>query len=549
MAQRETSSTAGEITRLTRDPPINKLPLELLTRIFWLTVPPFKGFDAVIQGFWWPNIARVAKTRELVPLTHVCKGWRAIALQTPFLWSSINGSNNLAEPQRAALWAARAPPSIPTADAFLARSASIPINIFAQRDLHPSVLSMCRNHSSRIQELHLFCIDDKVEKIVSLTDFPAPCLEYVTVHAAQSMGYARGLPPTGSYTVSLFRGQASMLRYLTWQIGTCLPSNQFLSLTHLSIRPVISAVHHQWQLTDLLTLLSGCPALQELVLARLQDSLRYDDVPSVALASLRKIRVGWVHPTLATWLIEHIIPIENATVHIESTTDTCPSSCRPARMPMYRGELARVFLSTDMNDVITTVTAVGVTSGGICVEWASNRYRRKCPACLHWAPSLWAVWPLASTRELWISEHVDPEWLGGYPTIFRSLPCLKTIFFCESVYPKFRFGKYFDAFVAALSARCTNGVSAFCPRLKTLHLYLVTEAVGLETLAQLNAARRALGCPLESIVVEYIADTAWRPGRFSDKKDLPQLGDHHEFIEYRLREDPPQLYDPSLLAP
>lgn len=251
--------------------PINEIPPELLARIFWLCMSPFEGHKVFVWPFWWTGCSRVRKTQELVPLAHVCKLWRDLALQTPLLWSSIDGTGGLSGPAFSDLSiTAGAPLRILTAGLMvLERAASVPLNIFAMQCLHPSVQSICQNDSARIRELHLTCIDEKTETIRRLSDFPAASLEYATFHPTVfTVSLRRSRHSHNPNTILLWRGQAPRLWILTWQICICLPSNQFLSLTHLCISPVPDRTP-RWGLPDLLKLLYKCPALQELVLTRL----------------------------------------------------------------------------------------------------------------------------------------------------------------------------------------------------------------------------------------------------------------------------------------
>lgn len=532
--------------------PINEIPPELLARIFWLCMSPFESCEDPASPFWWTGCSRVRKTQELVPLTHVCKLWRDLALQTPLLWSSIDGTGDLSWPASPRLSiVADAVPGIPT-DIVLERAAGVLLNILAMMYLHlsvqssmmylhPSVQSICQNDSARIQELHLTYIDEEIGTIRRLSDFSAASLEYATFHPTViTVSLNRSPHSRNSNTILLWRGQAPRLRILTWQICICLPSNQFLSLTHLCIS-AIPGRPPRWRLPDLLKLLSRCPALQELVLARLTAPIPEADPPGVALAALHKFAVERVSPALATWLIDHIIAMDDAAVHIHRPI--CSPSHIPARMPASRRvDLARIFLSTDEKNRQFNITATGKTSGGIrldMVEWSPDPDIDVCFICYDWLASLWVTWQLDHVQELWLSECVDLDLLGGYPVILGALPSVTTIFLCESIYPKFRIDGCFNVLTRLLSYPAYDA-SVFCPQLKTLHLYLVTETIDIKALTDFRRRRQVLGCPIQSVVVEYIVETPWKSGKFSDEDELPRSENGYDFIEYRLRKDPPQ---------
>lgn len=72
--------------------PINRLPFELLVRIFEFTVVPDRHRMEYLMehsdGYTYciPFV-------DLICVTHVCRLWRDVALATPSLWSGINNCN------------------------------------------------------------------------------------------------------------------------------------------------------------------------------------------------------------------------------------------------------------------------------------------------------------------------------------------------------------------------------------------------------------------------------------------------------------------------
>ncbi|RPD56195.1 hypothetical protein L226DRAFT_571838 [Lentinus tigrinus ALCF2SS1-7] len=68
--------------------PINKLPPELLALVFSM-VPS----SLSLPGYVGPPSTK--QTNELLPVTHVCRSWRVLALDMPSLWSTISQTSSV----------------------------------------------------------------------------------------------------------------------------------------------------------------------------------------------------------------------------------------------------------------------------------------------------------------------------------------------------------------------------------------------------------------------------------------------------------------------
>ncbi|KAH9927438.1 uncharacterized protein BXZ73DRAFT_48775, partial [Epithele typhae] len=62
--------------------PINRVPNEILVLIFE-NIPVPKFYTEWLDS---PSVS----TKDLIPITHVCRRWRDVALSAHFLWSSIH---------------------------------------------------------------------------------------------------------------------------------------------------------------------------------------------------------------------------------------------------------------------------------------------------------------------------------------------------------------------------------------------------------------------------------------------------------------------------
>ena len=64
------TATGRAANLLNQDTPTNRLPLELLTRIFDL-------------------VGSEGHPKQIVPLTHICRHWRTVLLSYPRIWSTV----------------------------------------------------------------------------------------------------------------------------------------------------------------------------------------------------------------------------------------------------------------------------------------------------------------------------------------------------------------------------------------------------------------------------------------------------------------------------
>lgn len=70
--------------------PIETLPPEILSAVFWHTLP-YRSSDYIDVAWHSPNYYATANTlTSSLVVSHVCQKWRTIALGTPNLWSDIH---------------------------------------------------------------------------------------------------------------------------------------------------------------------------------------------------------------------------------------------------------------------------------------------------------------------------------------------------------------------------------------------------------------------------------------------------------------------------
>ncbi|RPD73969.1 hypothetical protein L226DRAFT_488135 [Lentinus tigrinus ALCF2SS1-7] len=253
--------------------PINKLPPELLALVFSM-VPS----SLSLPGYVGPSSAK--QTYELLPVTHVCRSWRALALDMPSLWSTI--------PETTVGYTA--------SSIFRTRAQQAPLVVYVDRNRPSAALRDAVGQSARIAELHLHDLREctPAELSADLLAFPGRWLERAIIRRRVARPGANEVDSAMfKGTVELFNGAAPKLRNLVLHDVPFLPSNFFESLTHLSVSFVSSPVY--WSLHDLFELLSQTPLLQDARISGLPTHLYPPDPPimgSASLPFLRRLDIG-----------------------------------------------------------------------------------------------------------------------------------------------------------------------------------------------------------------------------------------------------------------
>ncbi|EIW65334.1 uncharacterized protein TRAVEDRAFT_42710 [Trametes versicolor FP-101664 SS1] len=278
--------------------PVSKLPTELLGLIFEFA----KGHDerVEVEGGAPLTTKKTART-NLINITHVCRTWRAVALASPSLWADILVDDHTSR--------------LPSADAFLGRSQTMPLYLHASQMRGADLARFLQGDgvASRIRRLDLswdLFHDTPATKI----ELDAPLLECLTVVAS------RALRPI-DLVISNARLKALTVSLRDDFIWT--PKMSFSHVTHL----YMDAVCHYWDYVPyglgplLMGVLMNMPALQYLHLVRLTAEVFEEAEPEPELQPVALPQLQWFacvdsNPSASLRLLLYLLLPESAFVYV-----------------------------------------------------------------------------------------------------------------------------------------------------------------------------------------------------------------------------------------
>lgn len=252
--------------------PVNRLPSEILERIFLLTQPHYEDFVPK-----WPD----RKSLQWLTITRVCARWRTVAINFSALWATIDLSRN---------------DSPDMGRAFLARSANAPLTIFFSSDhlehsTHDvSVLEdICHRYSARLAVLHL-AVDNPLDCffICNLFGDLPRCLHSLSLSTGDGGTFFHGW----KHAPALLAQPLPTVRKLTLRnVDVGVIGAVFSDLTHLATYATSIRLHLARK--SLWRLFKSSPRLEKLVLdSDLIFTPRSVDSGMIPLSRLRKLQLG-----------------------------------------------------------------------------------------------------------------------------------------------------------------------------------------------------------------------------------------------------------------
>ncbi|ETW80012.1 hypothetical protein HETIRDRAFT_117037 [Heterobasidion irregulare TC 32-1] len=231
---------------------VHSIPPEILTCIFlWLiTLNPVLGP--------WGCVSSHTRLAWIVPATHVCARWRAVAIENPCLWTEINHNTIGVE------WALE----------MARRACQAPIDVYTDADCMP-LLDYVVKHIDHVRHLQLRDgSQDNLTSVLARLNRPAPMLESVEI-------YCRS---TSTLPTDLFANTTPRLRHVWLGDYYVSPNHTVLSASLVSLKIHMRATDRtspEYTNDELLDVLEQMPNL---------EILHLETLPLPGLASLGKSR-------------------------------------------------------------------------------------------------------------------------------------------------------------------------------------------------------------------------------------------------------------------
>ncbi|KAI0629844.1 hypothetical protein C8Q77DRAFT_271819 [Trametes polyzona] len=253
---------------------VDRLPPELLSHIFSF-VP------GVLPSYGTLGCRNARQTYDLVSITHVCRRWRAIALNTSSLWSTLCLTSGAQH----------------ATGALRERARNTPLTVYSDgSQASYQLLDVLRGDADRIAELHIHSLlaTHPLELARVILQFPATRLQHATIWVLAKYDNDRDaqIPPI----VELWKGEAPRLQTLQLHDLPFLPSNHFQSLQKMALSWEKNAV--AWGVAELLAVLENAPNVEYVSLHGLPSDLHLrrpfqpSSRPSIALPRLQVLEVG-----------------------------------------------------------------------------------------------------------------------------------------------------------------------------------------------------------------------------------------------------------------
>ncbi|EED77050.1 predicted protein [Postia placenta Mad-698-R] len=291
--------------------PVNRLPVEILSKIFHQVPPsltPRVAYGCSLKYYLvWDSFFDFKDTDALLPLTHVCRWWRDVALGTPTLWTTLYGSSH--------------PDAI---GEYRLRSQGAPLKVLNIKNKNLDVQQLWRTDGQRIQ---------------SLASYKGRNFDLPTSHA-------HGLHALAAKNC-LLQGDVSNLKALVLRaVDWHLPST-LINLTHLYL------VKKRLRVVDMLRILSIAPKLEDLSLHKMSAEEAFDaheDIPAVTLQHLHRLVIHRPDRKLISGFFSHVGVPASLAINLED----CEASDFQWLVPLTQNDAKSLYISAYTYSVIVT---------------------------------------------------------------------------------------------------------------------------------------------------------------------------------------------------
>ncbi|OJT15591.1 hypothetical protein TRAPUB_5919 [Trametes pubescens] len=375
--------------------PVDQIPPEILAHIFGyvLQLSGHEGTPKLYHG-----ATERVRTRPLLALSHVSSKWRAVALNTPSLWTRIDNHDGA------------------QLEAFIQRSGAMPLSLHLLTQDAERLDHLLQEEGHRIRRLDLTEYPHWVDPPAHL-QVAAPLLECLTITSE----CAPVRDDESDATPILFGERVSNLRAFALRpLYMWIPGNYFPHLTHLYLGTFRGRILYDDTMRYLTSLFSNTPALQYLFFSGLQAAAVLTVTSTRAvLPSLRAFTCIDSDLAATLLLLQRVELPENVLVRLDDlhvhSGDPGDGAYLPCRLASERfvASFTRLEIAADDNNL--HLVAEGPRSAlwirATC--YVDDRQDQWAP----WVTTLHAMLPLARIKTLHVSllnEVIIPNHLLAY---------------------------------------------------------------------------------------------------------------------------------------
>ena len=446
---------------------------------------------------------------HLIKLTHVCRGWRALFISRPSLWTRLDFTD------------------VKKTRVYLERSQHLPLEVVINKsDDEPFIedaLVLAVPHVNRFKSLAIGGTSDFLPSLANRLNSPAPFLKELTVdfHCV----------PAPILNATLFGGDLSSLRALS--LGGVVTNLPWKNLGNLTSFMLCCPSNGKVSVAKLLNFFECAPRLEGVTIHSIPRSSNASSTLVVCLPNLKTLNVVTDRPHSV--LLNHLSIPEKASLTLEFNFQGNESPL-PLFLPKRSKNLKNTFRITTVN-LLFTETEKLVQLGGPSGKLRTTGHRKRAaetdPTDIDSRifQSL-NYFSLHMTRTLTITKYKAPsppldeiEEFPPYEILLR-MKDLRTLVLtkCNNL-----------SFILSLNPNLGSSKGPLlCPNLEKLVLYIKKRddfhISGLVNMAKKRASR---GAKLRSVIVVGLDELV-------SGREVLKLREHVGRVEYRFEEYPPK---------
>ena len=446
--------------------------------------------------------------KDLIALTHVCRGWRELFTSRPSLWTRLDFTN------------------VDKTHAYIERSRSLPLEATicktkAESSLEEALL-LAIPHIRRFKSLTIIGTSDSLQNknLTKRLTSPAPFLKELIIDF-------NGVPAP-FLDSKLLNGNLSSLRTLS--LGGAITSLPWRNLGNLTTFKFRRAPQSVITVTQLLDFLESAPQLRDITLH--DDSTPTSSETSfsrvVPLPNLQNLTIlkgpGGI-------LLNHLSIPDGAllVLDFDFRGGKSPFSRHPPKTAKDLRNLSRITAVNLYFGGESKFVRLAGPGGGLYMlgHWEHDRETSPLGLNRQVLQSL-NYFSLHMTWTLTITKYGDVV-----PADIKKSPPYQVLLRMNDLHTLTLIQCYNSPFISALNPGRTPSRTILCPGLKELILYVEgKDEFNISWLMDMAKERALRGAKLRSVTIVGM-------GELLPRREVFQLKEHVEHVEYRVEENPP----------